>query len=56
VLDAERLAIDTAITRPRALNEPVGRTPLVLDDDLAAAELLAELRQPDQRRRDLAEG
>ena len=55
VLDAERLAHRHRHHEAARLERAGRQASLVLDDDLAAAEPGAELRQPDQRRRDLAE-
>ena len=48
-------AIDTAITSPAALNEPVGNLPLILDQDLGGPECRGQPRHRQERRDGLAE-
>jgi len=45
VPDAERLAHRHRHHKPRALNEPVGKSAFILDDDFTTADFLRELRQ-----------
>ena len=48
------LPIDTAITRPRALNDPVGKRPSSFTMISPPPSLLGKPRQPDQRRHHFA--